>query len=186
MEVRRKIMKPETAPPLNACPDNLSVDIDIGDEGWLAAIDDPEPLCADLLQSVIGFLALPPRAYEVSVVLTNDARQRELNRDYRGRDSATNVLSFPSEDPDNMDFPPELPMPLGDITLALETVTREAAEMSFRDHFCHLLVHGMLHLVGYDHETNTDAACMEALEVRILDARGIENPYADSVVAGQN
>ena len=99
-------MKPETAPPLNACPDNLSVDIDIGDEGWLAAIDDPEPLCADLLQSVIGFLALPPRAYEVSVVLTNDARQRELNRDYRGRDSATNVLSFPSEDPDNMDFPP--------------------------------------------------------------------------------
>lgn len=179
-------MKPETAPALNADADNLSVDIDIGDDGWLAAIDDPEQLCIDLLLSVIGFLALPPRAYEISVVLTNDARQRELNRVYRGRDAATNVLSFPSEDPDNADFPPDLPMPLGDITLALETVTREAAGMSFRDHFSHLLVHGMLHLVGYDHETNADAACMEALEVRILDARGIENPYADSVVTGQN
>ncbi|MEX0693749.1 MAG: rRNA maturation RNase YbeY [Rhodospirillales bacterium] len=179
-------MKPEPAPPVTADADNLSVDIDIGDDGWLAALVEPEQFCSDVVRSVIGHLALPARPYEVSVVLISDDRQRELNRVYRGRDAATNVLSFPSAELDNTDFPPELPLPLGDITLALETITREAADMAFRDHFCHLLVHGMLHLVGYDHETNDDAACMEALEIRILDARGVKNPYADSVVTGQN
>jgi probable rRNA maturation factor len=76
-------------------------------------------------------------------------------------------------------------MPLGDVTLALETVSREADDegLSFADHFCHLLVHGMLHLAGYDHETDNDAERMEMLEIEILAGLGVDNPYADRAPA---
>jgi probable rRNA maturation factor len=91
-----------------------------------------------------------------------------LNKSYRGKDKATNVLSFINDDE-----------PLGDIILAYETIEREAIEQekSFRDHTIHLIIHGILHLMGHDHEVPEEAAKMEAKEIKILKKLGIENPY---------
>jgi len=106
---------------------------------------------------------------ELSVVLADDGFVQNLNRDYRDKDKPTNVLSFPQDSP-----------MLGDVVLAYETVKREAEEQdkAFEDHAAHLLVHGVLHLLGYDHENDEDAEEMEALEVEILNGLGIANPYA--------
>jgi len=115
-------------------------------------------------------------AAELSVVLTDDEEQRELNRDWRGKDASTNVLSFPQIEP----FAPVFGI-LGDITLARETVTREAEELGkpFDHHFTHLVVHGFLHILGYDHIEEDEALQMEALETHILAELGIDDPYAD-------
>ena len=114
---------------------------------------------------------------EVTVVLTDDAEQHELNRQWRGFDKSTNVLSFPQLAP----FTPVVGL-IGDITLARETVEAEAAEMgiSLEAHFTHLVVHGFLHLLGYDHIEEADAVKMESLETKILANLGIADPYADS------
>ena len=120
----------------------------------------------------------------VSLLFTSDAEVRVLNREWRAKDKPTNVLSFPMiERPDLLvlapDGPPEL---LGDIALAFETCAREAAEkgVSLADHAAHLIVHGLLHLAGYDHETSTeDAAAMEAIEIKALAIMDIANPYCD-------
>jgi probable rRNA maturation factor len=113
---------------------------------------------------------------EVSVVLTDDAEQRELNKQWRGIDKSTNVLSFPQLEP----FSPVSGL-VGDIILAEETLRREAEEMgiSFEAHFTHLVVHGFLHLLGYDHIEDEDAEEMEGLETEILAGLGIADPYAD-------
>jgi len=115
-------------------------------------------------------------AAELSILLTDDAEQRELNREWRGKDSATNVLSFPQIDP----FGPVVGI-LGDITLARETLLREAGEqgVSFDAHFTHLVVHGFLHILGYDHLEDEEATAMENLETTILRSLGIDDPYAD-------
>lgn len=173
-------MKPDPAIASQSDAQSLAIDIDVKAGGWQASLKDHEALCRQTLSAAMTHLDLPMRSYEVSVVLTDDAEQKILNSTYRGREVSTNVLSFPTDEMEAADFPTDMPMPLGDITMALETLVNEAADGSLRDHFCHLLVHGMLHLVGYDHETNDDAECMEALEIRILDALGIKNPYADS------
>lgn len=114
---------------------------------------------------------------EVTVVLTDDAEQQELNRQWRGLDKSTNVLSFPQLEP----FTPVVGL-VGDITLARETVEAEAAEMgiTLEAHFTHLVVHGFLHLLGYDHIEEADALKMESLETKILATLGIADPYADS------
>lgn len=113
---------------------------------------------------------------ELSIVLTDDAEQWALNRDWRGIDKPTNVLSFPQIEP----FSPLIGI-LGDITLARETLEREAKELekSFDDHFSHLVVHGFLHILGYDHVEEADALVMEGLETQILASMGIADPYAD-------
>jgi len=114
---------------------------------------------------------------ELSVLLTDDAGQRALNGQWRGKDTSTNVLSFPQVEP----FAP-LHGLIGDISLAYETLAREAAEMDkdFEDHFAHLLVHGLLHIIGHDHEQEAEAAHMEGLETRILAKLGIADPYEDA------
>ena len=125
---------------------------------------------------------------EVSLLVVGPARSRALNRTWRGKDRPTNVLSFAALDDVSPDRPPEAPpasdepLLLGDIVLAFETVAAEAAAQGkpFADHLRHLLVHGLLHLLGYDHETNEeDAQRMEALETRILAGFGIPDPYVD-------
>ena len=109
-----------------------------------------------------------PRSGELSLVLSDDAQIRVLNRDYRNKDKATNVLSFPQSGP-----------LLGDIVLAYETLMREAAEkdVPFEAHLTHLIIHGWLHLQGFDHQTDVAAAEMEAIEIAALATLGIDNPY---------
>ena len=142
-------------------------------------------------EAAASALALTPYAslssaaplVEISVRLTDDAEVHTLNRDFRGKDKPTNVLSFPQVQDDlleglaNSDDGEIL---LGDIVLARETCVREADEkgISIVDHATHLIVHGTLHLVGYDHMDDASAGAMEALEVKALASLGIANPYA--------
>jgi len=120
-----------------------------------------------------------------SLLLADDAEVHTLNREWRAKDKPTNVLSFPMLERTQLmalvhDGPEEL---LGDLALALETCTREAAErgVSLQDHVAHLIVHGLLHLAGHDHETSSDSAtAMEALEIKALALMGIADPYGDA------
>lgn len=121
---------------------------------------------------------------EIAVRLTDDAEVHALNRDFRGKDKPTNVLSFPQVQADLLDTlsnSDDGEILLGDIVLARETCAREAEEkgISIPDHATHLIVHGTLHLVGYDHMDDAGAQAMEALEVKALASLGIANPYAD-------
>jgi probable rRNA maturation factor len=114
--------------------------------------------------------------HEVTLVLTDDAEMRELNRVWRGNDAPTNVLSFPSGESQGD------PLLLGDVVLACETVEREATLQGIAtpDHAAHLVVHGLLHLLGYDHLNEDEALKMETLETEILASLGIADPYADT------
>lgn len=177
----------------------LEIAVEIEAEGWRAIGDDIAGLVAHAVRAALAAgvpalaeaLATRRVAGEVSILLADDESVRILNRDYRDRDRATNVLSFPGHDiePDESvikgligDMLPGQPLLLGDIALALETVTREAAEQGkeMRAHLAHLVVHGTLHLVGYDHVADDEAQVMEALEVKVLAGLGIANPYEDS------
>jgi len=150
------------------------IEISTNSEGW------PEGLEAVAETAIRAALeqsgAKVTGVTELSVLLTDDAEQRELNREWRGQDKSTNVLSFPQIEP----FEPVSGL-LGDISLARETVAREADEMGipFNDHFTHLVVHGFLHLLGHDHIEDDEAEVMESLETRILASLGIADPYAD-------
>jgi len=123
-----------------------------------------------------------PSAAVVDITLTDDAAQRALNRAWRRNDASTNVLAFPAFDP-TTPVPEGAPLLLGDIVLAFETVRREAAEQNkpLADHLRHLVVHGVLHLLGYDHIDGADAAAMEAREIAILAELGVPNPYRDTM-----
>jgi probable rRNA maturation factor len=159
----------------------ITVDIAIEAEAW-----GEESRWRPLAEKVAAAVAsrdelIVPDEAELSLVLTDDARIRLLNRDWRGFDKPTNVLSFPAADADDDDPGPLL----GDVIVAHETMAREAAAegKSFDDHVAHLLVHGLLHLFGFDHETDAEAEEMEALETEILAGLGIADPYADGDVA---
>jgi len=117
---------------------------------------------------------------EVSLCLTDDAEVRALNAHWRGLDKPTSVLSFPSAPRERIR---EAPL-LGDIALAFESLSREAEKSgaSLADHYRHLVAHGFLHLIGYDHQTDEEAERMEALERRILARLGVADPYADGVL----
>jgi probable rRNA maturation factor len=122
------------------------------------------------------FPDMPP---EVSLVFTDDASIREINAEWRNQDKPTNVLSFPAFPL----IPGKMPgLMLGDIILAQETIVREAQDLGkpFDEHLTHLLVHGFLHLFGYDHLEENDAERMESLETRILAGLGLSDPYGDS------
>ncbi len=131
----------------------------------------------------------PVGAVDLAIVLADDALLRGLNRTYRGQDAATNVLAFEGSDavgpdpgdPDPRDRDPGEAWQLGDVVLARETIAREASAQAkrFADHAVHLTVHGVLHLLGHDHGTDAEARQMEALEIAILDALGIADPYRE-------
>ena len=136
---------------------------------------------AAIAESAYPELADAGRSVEISVTLTGDEQVRELNAHWRGKDKPTNVLSFPMAD--ELDLTKanvaERELLLGDIILASGVCAAEAAEkgVSFEDHAMHLMVHGTLHLLGYDHHRDAEAADMEAREVRALERLGIANPY---------
>lgn len=157
----------------------LSIDVNIEAGNWAKDLPDAAALAERAIGAVCAALDGVPVHAEVSVLLTDDAHQRILNRDWRGQDKSTNVLSFPGDDFDDM--PDGVPVLLGDIAVALETTSHEATDQqkSLADHFCHLVVHGMLHLLGFDHETQAQADEMEPLEIEILAGLGIASPYAD-------
>jgi probable rRNA maturation factor len=161
----------------------LVIDIVDGADGaWLAAPADRALLRAAVaaaFDEAGGRLASLARVAgaEVSLVLGDDALVRRLNRDWRGKDAPTNVLSFPAA---GGEAPaPAGPLLLGDIVLARETVMGEAGEQGKHPvhHAAHLACHGMLHLLEYDHLSDNDADAMESLERRILDGLGIADPY---------
>jgi probable rRNA maturation factor len=118
---------------------------------------------------------------EISVRLVDEEEGRALNKQYRQQDKATNVLSFPGVAGGGSGLPPEVEQSLGDIVVCGPVVEREAAEQGkdVTSHWAHLLVHGALHLLGYDHETDRDAALMEKLETGILATHGIDDPYVE-------
>jgi len=118
---------------------------------------------------------------ELAVMLTDDAGIRTLNSNWRGIDKPTNVLSFPALQPTGGREPDDAPRLLGDIAVAFETTQREARDEQkpFGHHLSHLAVHGFLHLIGYDHETDHEAEAMENLEREILASLDIPDPYAD-------
>lgn len=144
---------------------DLIIDLAQPASGWPDIVSLIEPAVRIGLTEVQG-----PNLGELSVVLSDDAQVQTLNRDYRGKDKPTNVLSFP--------MPPESGL-MGDVIFALETLQREAEMQgkSFEDHFTHLLIHGVLHLQGFDHQTDPDAQEMEAREIRALARLSIDNPY---------
>ena len=131
------------------------------------------------LRRAIATAAAPMRLTqsELAIVLTDDAAIRELNRRWRGRDKPTNVLSFPAH---GLAPPGSGPRPLGDVVIAYETMAREAQEqgLPLEHHLTHLAVHGFLHLLGYDHESDTEAETMERLERDILACLDVPDPYA--------
>jgi probable rRNA maturation factor len=161
-------------------PETMAWEVEVLEDaaGWRDAL----PGCRDVVrraaQAALSGEARVPAQAELCVVLTDDGRQRELNRRFRGIDKPTNVLSFPASEPGGSPGgPPDL---LGDVVLALETCGREAAEQgkSLSDHVSHLTVHGVLHLLGFDHENDGEAELMERHECRILAGLGIPDPYA--------
>ena len=127
-------------------------------------------------------LAKAPAGAVVDITLADDATQRQLNRTWRGNDAPTNVLAFPAADP-GMIAPFGAPVLLGDVVLAFETIRREATEQEkpLADHLRHLVVHGVLHLLGDDHIDDAGAATMEAREIAILAELGVPNPYRDTM-----
>ncbi len=157
-------------------PAAVSIDlmVEAGDWPGEAAL---APLARAALDAALAEAGVAASPSELSIVFTDDAHIRTLNAGWRGKDKPTNVLSFPA-------FPvkPGDPLPpmLGDIVLAAETVSREAEleEKPFDHHLLHLMVHGVLHLLGYDHEDEEDAEAMEALERRVLAKLAIPDPYA--------
>jgi probable rRNA maturation factor len=166
-----------TASPLAETPPDFAVDVVIESDAW-QALPDAEAIVhrAIALAAAAGVMTNHPGT-EVSVMLCDDATIAGLNARWRGQARPTNVLSFPA--------PPARTasgrrMPLGDIAIAYETVAREAREQGkpVADHLSHLVVHGLLHLLGYDHQADGEAERMERLERDILARIGIADPYA--------
>lgn len=117
--------------------------------------------------------------FEVNILLTGDAALKKLNRDYRGKNKPTNVLSFPQSSPALPATKKTKTAPLGDVALALQTIRRESKDQkkSLESHAIHLVAHGILHLLGYDHMRKKDAKAMEKMECDILKALGYPDPY---------
>lgn len=163
---------------------NLTHDIDIQVEAplWVTPEFDFAETAREAILAALEHATHPilARGVELSVVLSDDEQVRALNRDYRGQDKPTNVLSFAAmDDPDFLLLQETGPAHIGDIVLAFETMHAEAQNTGIllHHHFIHLVIHGTLHLLGYDHEDEDEAEIMENLEIHILDKMGIENPY---------
>ena len=161
-------MKEQTAPIKNLLP-SLDIDITFQTKHWDECDFDVTASIETAICRALHAIGFKRNGAEVSVVLADNNFVQDLNKNYRDKDKPTNVLSFPQDEE----------MLLGDIIVAYETVADECItqEKSFHDHFMHLITHGTLHLMGYDHIKDNEAEEMEALEIKILGELGIKNPY---------
>jgi probable rRNA maturation factor len=158
-----------------------TIDISLECPAWAEALPDVEERCRRVAAAALGVDDELPETVELCIVLADDATVRELNRVWRGKDKPTNVLSFAALDDDDTPLPEDAPLLLGDVVLAYQTCAVEAVEQGkpLADHLSHLVVHGVLHLLGFDHETDdAEAEPMEAMETAVLTALGVPDPYA--------
>ncbi len=161
---------------------SISIAVTILTPAWREALSEAGPMARRAASAaLVAADMVPDRDAEVSLALADDNTVAKLNLEYRGIDGATNVLSFADREiPAHESGGPLL---LGDVVLAYETVRREAEEQGkrFSDHLCHLVVHGVLHLLGHEHRTEAQAAAMERLEAAALAGLGISDPYVLAV-----
>ena len=169
--------------------DAVLIDVEVTDPGWDDSVPQAEALARRAAAAALAGARLPShldgRVLELGLRLSDDAELRTLNRDYRHRDKPTNVLAFALLD----EAVPAsaAPVLLGDVVVSRETMLAEARSRSkpAADHLSHLVVHGVLHLVGYDHQAAGEADIMEAREIAILAQLGVPDPYALDASTGQ-
>lgn len=159
-------------------PPTQNIDILIKAGEWKKVLPNWEDVCKKAVQAVFKTQKIKDRSIELSIVLANDALVHHLNKKYRNKDVATNVLSFPTN---NSHHNPVLPHHLGDMVLAFETCQRELLDNKNLTEFAHivshLVVHSVLHLLGYKHDKMAESKKMENLEIKILASLGVKNPY---------
>jgi probable rRNA maturation factor len=155
------------------------IDVEVEDEAWSEVITDVEALVERAAQGALDTVPEAERGGAVAILLTDDATVADLNQRFRGKPTSTNVLSFPAA---TSAYPH-----LGDVALAYGVCAAEAEAQGKRlaDHLTHLVVHGVLHLLGYDHEAEADAEVMEQMECEILRRFGVADPYAQRDADGQ-
>lgn len=185
------VSDPERPPAAREKTANPEIDVAVSCEGWRQDISGAEDLCRRVALAALEGSGhdLGGRDVEVSLMLADDALIRKLNREYRNQDKATNVLSFASGAFTSGDDEPASPagtsgpVALGDVVIAFETVRGEAQaqEKSLEAHLTHMVVHGILHLLGFDHEDRSQAEHMEGLEISILAGLGHDNPYGEGI-----
>jgi probable rRNA maturation factor len=157
----------------------LRVVMEAEDARWRDALPQAQELLTRAIGLALAGVAAPAGGIEVGVRLVDDGTIRGLNRDWRGRDAPTNVLSFPLGDPGPVDDP-DIPWLIGDIVISFDTVAGESRRdgKPFAHHVTHLAIHAALHLIGHDHEDDREADAMEAKEAALLAGLGIPDPYA--------
>jgi probable rRNA maturation factor len=169
---------------------NVVVEISIEDEAWKSLKFDPKKIVKTACLTTLEHLKIFPKTKtksnsanektcEISVLLTNDEHIKKLNKQYRDKNQVTNVLSFPMIENVKKELKNNEFIVLGDIVLSFETLERESKlqKKEFKNHLTHLIIHSMLHLLGYKHSNNTEAEIMETEEIKILKKLGIKNPY---------
>ena len=173
------------------CPlmDERLVDLIVEDDGWNCSLPALDALASRAVEAALREAEFDPERHTLSLLAASDSRIRDLNESFRGKASPTNVLSWPAFDlaPDVPgQYPRNPPDPaqtgrllLGDVAIALQTCIREAAEASkpLKNHVTHLILHGCLHLLGYDHQTDEDAELMEGIERSAMAKLGLPDPY---------
>ncbi len=161
----------------------LDISLLIEEDRWLDAVPEVETLAEKLIRAVLNATEQWPEdagVVSVSLVLGNNEFIQQLNAEYRDKDKPTNVLSFPAYELEPGEpLPSEDELVVGDIIFALETIEDEAKDQqkTLEDHMAHMIIHGMLHLLGYDHIDEADAEMMETLEINLLQQYSIANPY---------
>lgn len=172
-------------------PDNLVLDVSVEKSSWRKILPEYNELILLSLKQVFDYVEEARTTYrftqlELSIVLCNDELIHKLNREYRNQDKPTNVLSFQGLDDDEIEryfyseeAVPEYPHSLGELFVSDETMIKEVQQggVSLKDHFIHIIIHGVLHLFGYDHIDDEDAEIMEGIETKLLRNLNIDDPY---------
>lgn len=170
---------------MNSAAPDAQIDVAIQDPAWedITGIDG---LVSTTVRTALSMAKMPKKIdgkkLEISFMLANDELTHVLNREYREKDKPTNILTFAALDDEHAPLGPDV-VSLGDVVLSYQTIEREAKEQGrfLRDHITHLVVHGTLHLLGYDHIEDNQATDMETLEIRILEKLGVQNPYTQKI-----